>query len=72
MYLGLDSLARRHGPPGKNLTKFIAATFSIPDREQSILLEAISDSVADTVPLVRDRMAEQPLFRDIGKRMLLA
>ena len=69
---GIGFLGKKTWTPGKNLMKFIAATFGIPDREQSILLEAISDSVAETVPLVRDRMAEQPLFRDIGKRMLLA
>src|ERR1700683_1940591 len=65
---GIGFLGKKTWAPGKNLSKFIAGTFGIPDREQSILLEAISDSVAETVPLVRDRMAEQPLFRDIGKR----
>ena len=36
------------------------------------MLERISDAVADTVPLVREKIAELPEFRDIGKRMLLA
>jgi serine/threonine-protein kinase HipA len=52
--------------------KFIAGTFGVPAREQAIILESISDAVAETVPLVREKMAEHPDFRDIGKRMLLA
>jgi hypothetical protein len=58
--------------PGKNLPKFIAATFGIPLREQSEMLERISDSVADVVPLVRSKMSDLPEFKDTGKRMLLA
>lgn len=58
--------------PGKNLTRFIAGTFGVPLREQSAILERISDSVTDTVPAVREKMSELPAFRDLGKRMLLA
>jgi serine/threonine-protein kinase HipA len=69
---GIGFLGKKTWTPGKNLVKFIAATFGVPAREQSIILESISDSVAETVPLVREKMAEHPDFRDIGKRMLLA
>jgi serine/threonine-protein kinase HipA len=69
---GIGFLGKKTWTPGKNLMKFIAGTFGIPAREQSIILESISDSVAETVPLVREKMAEHPGFRDIGKRMLLA
>jgi serine/threonine-protein kinase HipA len=69
---GVGFLGKKTWTPGKNLSKFIAGTFGIPAREQSIILESISDSVAETVPLVREKMAEHPDFRDIGKRMLLA
>ena len=69
---GIGFLGKKTWTPGKNLVKFIAGTFGIPAREQSIILESISDSVAETVPLVREKMAEHPGFRDIGKRMLLA
>ena len=69
---GIGYLGKKTWTPGKNLMKFIAGTFGIPAREQSIILESISDSVAETVPLVREKMAEHPGFRDIGKRMLLA
>lgn len=69
---GIGFLGKKTWTPGKNLSKFIAGTFGIPAREQSIILESISDSVAETVPLVREKMAEHPAFRDIGKRMLLA
>jgi serine/threonine-protein kinase HipA len=69
---GIAFLGKKTWTPGKNLSRFIAATFGTPPREQSAILERISDSIADTVPLVRDKMAELPEFRDIGKRMLLA
>ena len=69
---GIGFLGKKTWTPGKNLSKFIAGTFGIPAREQSIILESISDSVAETVPLVREKIAEHPDFRDIGKRMLLA
>jgi serine/threonine-protein kinase HipA len=69
---GIGFLGKKTWTPGKNLVKFIAGTFGIPPREQSIILESISDSVAETVPRVREKMAEHPGFRDIGKRMLLA
>ncbi len=69
---GISFFGKKTWTPGKNLSKFIAGTFGIPLREQSVMLERISDAVADTVPLVRERMSEIPEFRDIGKRMLLA
>jgi serine/threonine-protein kinase HipA len=69
---GIGFLGKKTWTPGKILSKFISGTFGIPAREQSIILESISDSVAETVPLVREKMAEHPGFRDIGKRMLLA
>jgi len=69
---GIGFLGKKTWTPGKNLMQFIASTFGIPAREQSILLESISDAVAETVPSVREKMAEHPDFRDIGKRMLLA
>jgi serine/threonine-protein kinase HipA len=68
---GIGFLGKKTWTPGKNLMKFIASTFGVPAREQSIILESISDSVAETVPLVHEKMAEHPGFRDIGKRMLL-
>lgn len=69
---GISFGGKKTWTPGKNLSKFIAATFGIPLREQSEMVERISDSVADCVPLVRDRMSELPEFKDTGKRMLLA
>jgi serine/threonine-protein kinase HipA len=69
---GIGFLGKKTWTPGKNLVKFVTTTFGIPAREQSIILESISDSIAETVPLVREKMAEHPGFRDLGKRMLLA
>ena len=36
------------------------------------MVERISDSVADVVPLVRDKMSDLQEFKNTGKRMLLA
>jgi serine/threonine-protein kinase HipA len=36
------------------------------------MVERISDSVADVVPLVRSEISDLPEFKDTGKRMLLA
>jgi serine/threonine-protein kinase HipA len=69
---GISFGGKKTWTPGKNLSKFIAAMFGIPLREQSEIVERISDSVADVVPLVRNKMSDLPEFRDPGKRMLLA
>jgi serine/threonine-protein kinase HipA len=58
--------------PGKNLQKFIAATFGIPPKEQQHMVQAISDAVADVGRDVRQAMTEHPGFEEVGKRMLLA
>ena len=68
---GISFSGKKTWIPGKNLGKFIAGTFGIPAREQAVLLESISDAVADTVPLVHEKMKDLPAFRDVGKRMLL-
>jgi hypothetical protein len=41
--------------PWKNLMELIAATSGVPAREQSIIMESISDSVAETVPLAANQ-----------------
>src|SRR5580698_5468134 len=69
---GISFGGKKTWTPGKNLSKFIAATIGIPLREQSEMLERISDSVADAVPLVRSKMSDLPEFKDTGRRMLLA
>lgn len=69
---GISFGCKKTWTPGKNLSKFIASTFGIPLREQSEMVERISDAVADTVPAVREKMSVLPEFRDTGKRMLLA
>lgn len=58
--------------PGKNLQKFITSCFGLSIRQQSLIVERISDAVADVAPAVREAMATHPEFVDIGKRMLLA
>jgi serine/threonine-protein kinase HipA len=69
---GIEFMGKKTWVPGKNLQKFIAATFGIQPKEQQHLVQAISDAVADVGPLVRQAIAQHPGFEDIGKRMLLA
>lgn len=69
---GIEFMGKKTWTPGKNLQKFIAATFGIPPREQQQMVQAISDALADVGPLVRQAMLQHPGFADIGKRMLLA
>ncbi|OGC01187.1 MAG: hypothetical protein A3G82_13390 [Burkholderiales bacterium RIFCSPLOWO2_12_FULL_67_210] len=69
---GIEFMGKKTWAPGKNLQKFIAATFGIQPKEQQHMVQAISDAVADVGPLVRQAMAQHPGFEDIGKRMLMA
>jgi serine/threonine-protein kinase HipA len=69
---GISFLGKKTWAPGKTLSRFIAGTFGIPAREQSILLESISDAAAEVAPQVHAKMRELPGFRETGKRMLQA
>lgn len=69
---GIEFMGKKTWTPGKNLQKFIAATFGIQPKEQQHIVQAISDAVADVGPLVRQAMAQHPGFEDVGKRMLMA
>ena len=68
----IEFMGKKTWAPGKNLQKFIAATFGIQPKEQQHMVQAISDAVADVGPLVRQAMAQHPGFEEIGKRMLMA
>ena len=65
-------MGKKTWTPGKTLPRFIAATFGIARREQQQMAQAIGDAVADTVPLVRQAMAQHPGFATLGARMLTA
>ena len=69
---GIELMGKKTWTPGKNLQKFMAATFGIQPKEQQYMVQAISDAVADVGPLVRQAMAQHPGFEVIGKRMLMA
>jgi len=69
---GIEFMGKKTWLPGKNLQKFIAATFGIPPKEQLHMVQAISDAVADVGRDVRQAMIEHPGFEEVGKRMLLA
>lgn len=68
----IEFMGKKKWAPGKNLQRFIAATLGIQPKEQVQMVQAISDSVADVAPQVRQAMAQHDGFKDIGKRMLLA
>ena len=69
---GIEFMGKKTWTPGKNLQKFIAATFGIGLKEQTQIVEAISDAAAEVGPQVRQAMIIHPDFVDIGKRMLMA
>ena len=69
---GIGFMGKKTWLPGKNLQKFIAATFGIQPKEQLHMVQAISDAVADVGREVRQAMNEHPGFEEVGKRMLLA
>jgi serine/threonine-protein kinase HipA len=69
---GIEFMGKKTWLPGKNLQKFIAATFGIQPKEQQHMVQAISDAVADVGREVRQAMTEHPGFEEVGKRMLLA
>jgi serine/threonine-protein kinase HipA len=69
---GIEFMGKKTWAPGKNLQRFIAATFGVPLREQTQIVEAISDAVANVAPQVRKAMQQHAGFEDIGKRMLMA
>ena len=68
----IEFMGKKTWAPGKNLQRFIAATFGVAPREQLHTVQAISDAVADVAPQVRQAMTQHLGFQDIGKRMLLA
>ena len=68
----IEFMGKKTWLPGKNLQKFIAATFGIQPKEQALMVERISDAVADVGPQVRQAMAAHAGFNDVGKRMLMA
>ena len=69
---GISFMGRKTWDPGKSLQTFISATFGVPLREQTQIIEAIGAAMAEVGPQVREAMVEHPAFADIGKRMLIA
>jgi serine/threonine-protein kinase HipA len=69
---GIEFMGKKTWTPGKTLQRFIATVFGIALKEQTQMVEAISDAVADVAPHVRNAMTMHPAFADIGKRMLSA
>jgi serine/threonine-protein kinase HipA len=69
---GIGLMGKKTWLPGKTLSRFITANLGIPEKEQRVLVERISDAVADTAPAIREKMDSLAGFRDTGKRMLSA
>jgi serine/threonine-protein kinase HipA len=67
---GIGFMGKKTWLPGKNLAKFLTATFGISQREQKEIVERISDAAADTAPSVCETINRLPDFKDTGKRML--
>jgi serine/threonine-protein kinase HipA len=63
----IEFMGKKTWAPGKNLQKFIAASFGIQPKEQLHIVQAISDAVADAGPQVRLAMKQHPGFVE-GKR----
>lgn len=68
---GIAFMGKKTWAPGKALQRFIAANFGISAKEQSAMVEEISDAVSKTAVQVRHEMRSRRDFVDIGKRMLL-
>ena len=69
---GIGLMGKKTWLPGKTLARFITANLGIPEKEQRVMVERISDAVSDTAPAVREMMDSLVGFRDTGKRMLAA
>lgn len=69
---GIAFMGKKTWDPGRNLQTFISATFGLPPREQTDIVEQIGAAMADVGPMVRQMMVEHPDFAEIGKRMLLS
>ena len=69
---GIGLMGKKTWLPGKTLSRFITANFGITEKEQRVMVERISDAVADVAPAVREKMDSLAGFRDTGKRMLAA
>jgi serine/threonine-protein kinase HipA len=67
---GIGLMGKKTWLPGKTLSRFITANLGIPEKEQRVMVERISDAVADTAPAVREKMDSLADFRETGKRML--
>ncbi len=67
---GISFMGRKTWTPGKTLSTFIAGTFGITVKAQVEIVEAISDAISDTGPLVRTAMEQYSDFNEIGARML--
>jgi len=68
----ISFMGKKTWQPGKTLGKFLATCFGIPPRDQSGLVEQISDAISDTAPQVREAMKTHPGFLETGKRLLRA
>ncbi len=69
---GIAFMGRKTWTPGRNLQTFLTATFGLPARVQSDIVDRIATAMAEVGPQVREAMDEHPGFVEIGKRMLLA
>lgn len=69
---GIGLMGKKTWLPGKTLARFITANLGLAEKEQKVMVERISDAVADSALAVREKMESLAGFRDTGKRMLAA
>lgn len=65
-------MGKKTWDPGRNLQTFLSATFGVPPREQTDIVDQIATAMAEVGHQIREAMEEHPGFVEIGKRMLLS
>lgn len=68
----ISFMGKKTWSPGRHLQTFITATFGMPTREQSKIVDQIGTAMVEVGFRVREAMKEHGAFAEIGKRMLLA
>ncbi len=68
---GIGFMGRKTWTPGKTLPQFISAQFGIALKEQTRMVEEISDAISSTALHVREAIARYADFQELGTRMLI-
>lgn len=69
---GIAFMGRKTWMPGKTLPQFIAAMFGLSMRDQTAIVDRITEAMIEVGPIVREAMLQHSEFSEIGERMLLS